>query len=131
MCGLGEGQRERRRAAWCEETQFPNCLRSRRDTTSWKEEGDWVFASPYFDGEMPYSPRHVAEDHLWPSYQAAGLGEKLGWKAFRRTYSSLLRALGVDIKVQQELTRHSDIRTTSDGTRTAIRTTCETLTRRS
>ncbi len=64
---------------------------------------------------MPYSPRHVAEDHLWPAAKAAGLGEKIGWRTFRRIYSSLLRALGVDIKVQQELMRHSDIRTTLDG----------------
>lgn len=83
-----------------------------RENTPWKEEGDWVFASPYFNGKKPYSPRHVAEDHLWPASQAAGLGEKLGWKTFRRTYSSLLRALKVDIKVQQELMRHADIRTT-------------------
>lgn len=73
---------------------------------------DWVFASPYFGGEHPYSMRHVAEDHLWPAAKAAGLGEKIGWRTFRRTYSSLLRKLGVDIKVQQELMRHADIRTT-------------------
>jgi len=34
------------------------------------------------------------------------------WHTFRHTYSSLLRELGVDVKVQQELLRHSDIRTT-------------------
>jgi len=49
-----------------------------------------------------------------PAAKAAGLGEKIGWRTFRRTYSSLLRKLGVDIKVQQELMRHADIRTTLD-----------------
>ena len=86
-----------------------------REKAHWKEPADWVFASPYFDGAKPYNPRHVAEDHLWPAAKAAGLGEKIGWRTFRRTYSSLLRELGVDIKVQQELMRHSDIRTTLNG----------------
>ena len=41
------------------------------------------------------------------------LGEDgLGWHNFRHTFSSMLRALGTDIKVQQELVRHADIRTT-------------------
>jgi integrase len=31
---------------------------------------------------------------------------------FRHTYSTLLHAYGTDMKVQQELLRHSDIRTT-------------------
>lgn len=35
-----------------------------------------------------------------------------GWHTFRRTYSSLLRQLGVDVKVQQELLRHADAGTT-------------------
>ncbi len=73
---------------------------------------DWVFASPYFAGKKLYSPLHVAELHLWPAAKKVGLGDKLGWRTFRRTYSSLLCQLGVDIKVQQELMRHADIRTT-------------------
>ncbi len=41
------------------------------------------------------------------------LGEDgLGWHNFRHTFSSMLRSLGTDIKVQQELLRHADIRTT-------------------
>jgi site-specific recombinase XerD len=31
---------------------------------------------------------------------------------FRHSYSTMLRALKVDVKVQQELLRHADIRTT-------------------
>jgi hypothetical protein len=33
---------------------------------------------------------------------------KIGWHTFRHSYSSLLRRVGADIKVQQELLRHSD-----------------------
>ncbi len=36
----------------------------------------------------------------------------MGWHTFRHTYSSMLRQLGVDVKVQQELLRHADVRTT-------------------
>lgn len=83
-----------------------------KKSARWTGAGDWVFASPWQNGRKPYSPRHVARIHFWPAAKAAGLGEKIGWQSFRRTYSSLLRRLGVDMKVQQELMRHADIRTT-------------------
>ena len=35
-----------------------------------------------------------------------------GGHTFRHSYSTLLRCLEVDVKVQQELLRHADIRTT-------------------
>jgi len=80
--------------------------------SEWKTPEDWVFASPYFGGEFPYNPRHTARLHLWPAAKAAGIGDKIGWQSFRRTYSSLLRQMGADVKVQQSLMRHSDIKTT-------------------
>ena len=43
--------------------------------------------------------------------ERAGIG-KIGWHTFRHTYSTMLRSLGVDVKVQQELLRHADIQTT-------------------
>ena len=36
----------------------------------------------------------------------------MGWHAFRHSYSTLLRAEGVDVKVQQGLLRHADVSTT-------------------
>jgi site-specific recombinase XerD len=47
-----------------------------------------------------------------PAADAAQIGSDIGWHTFRHTYSSMLRQLGVDLKVQQELLRHADIRTT-------------------
>ena len=38
------------------------------------------------------------------------------WHTFRHTYSCMLRQLGVDLKVQQELLRHADVRTTMNVT---------------
>lgn len=49
------------------------------------------------------SPAHMEPDAL--------VGP-IGWQSFRHSYSTLLRSLQVDLKVQQELLRHSDIRTT-------------------
>ena len=38
----------------------------------------------------------------------------IGWHTLRRTYSSLLQATKVDIKIMQELLRHSSSRVTLD-----------------
>ena len=71
----------------------------------------WVFASPFKGGEMPYRAWGVQQRHIKPAAETADLGN-VGWHTFRHTFSSLLRANREDIKVQQELLRHADIRTT-------------------
>jgi integrase len=75
-------------------------------------EEDWVFASPQKAGEAPLRSTAVLANHIKPATISAGLGGNVGWHTFRHTYSSMLRELGVDLKVQQELLRHADIRTT-------------------
>jgi integrase len=70
---------------------------------------DWVFANP--NTGKPYWPGKVQENWLVPAAEKVGLG-RIGWHTFRHSHSSLLHALGVDLKVQQELLRHADIRTT-------------------
>jgi integrase len=85
---------------------------------AWKQrargrgEEDWVFASPQKNGAKPYQPWGLQYRKLRPAARRAGLGEGIGWHTFRHTYASLLRANGEDLKVQQELLRHADIRTT-------------------
>lgn len=85
---------------------------------SWKQaskfgdNSDWVFASPQKAGEQPLRPTSLLEKHIKPAAKRAQLGEEIGWHTFRHSYSSMLRQLGVDVKVQQELLRHGDIRTT-------------------
>jgi integrase len=71
---------------------------------------DWLFPSPYETGR-PRWPWTVQRDHLLPAGIRTGLGP-IGWHTFRHSYSTLLRSLQVDLKVQQELLRHADIRTT-------------------
>jgi integrase len=75
-------------------------------------ETDWVFASTLKAGDSPLRATAVLENHIKPAAIAAGIGSKVGWHTFRHTYSSTLRQLGVDVKVQQELLRHADVRTT-------------------
>lgn len=71
-------------------------------------ESDWVFAN---DQGRPRWQESILEDHLKPPAETAAIG-KIGWHTFRHTYSTMLRSLGVDVKVQQELLRHADIQTT-------------------
>jgi integrase len=75
-------------------------------------EADWVFASSQKAGELPFRSSKMLENQIKPAAKAAELGEGIGWHTFRHTYSCMLRQLGVDVKVQQELLRHADIRTT-------------------
>jgi integrase len=70
---------------------------------------DWVFANPQTG--MPWWPSRIVEHWLRPAGIKAGIG-RVGWHTFRHSYSTLLRSLEVDVKVQQELLRHADIRTT-------------------
>jgi integrase len=69
-------------------------------------------ASPNKASESPLRPTAVLENYIKPAALRAGLGSDIGWHTFRHTYSSTLRQLGVDLKVQQELLRHADVRTT-------------------
>jgi len=71
----------------------------------------WIFPSPVRP-ELPWSQTHIQSNHIEPAGRLAGVGPGLGWHDFRHTYSTLLRQLKVDIKVQQALLRHADIRTT-------------------
>lgn len=75
-------------------------------------EEDFVFASWRTVGKLPLRSTSVLEKYLKPAAERAGIG-LIGWHTLRRTFSTLLRANnGEDIKVQQELMRHADIRTT-------------------
>jgi len=84
-------------------------LQHKGRTAAGAKDADWVFVNP--ETGKPYWPGRLQEHHLVPAGKAAKIG-RIGWHAFRHTYSTLLRAFGVDVKVQQELLRHADIRTT-------------------
>src|ERR1039457_6862025 len=70
------------------------------------------YVLPVSGGTNPYQPWKYAAKKMKEAAIKAGLGEGIGWHTFRHSYSSMLRDLRVDVKVQQELLRHADIRTT-------------------
>ncbi|HEV2222219.1 MAG TPA: tyrosine-type recombinase/integrase [Candidatus Acidoferrales bacterium] len=82
----------------------------KEETAPQAKNTDWLFPSPYGTGR-PRWPWTIQSRILLPAGIRAGLG-RIGWHTFRHSYSTLLRGLGVDVKVQQELLRHADIRTT-------------------
>jgi len=41
---------------------------------------------------------------------ACGIQKRFGWHTFRHTYSTLLRSVGTEFKVMQELRQHSTLR---------------------
>src|SRR5580658_9084846 len=69
----------------------------------------WIFANP--GTGKPFWPGRIQENWLVPAAEKVGIG-RIGWHTFRHSHSSFLHTLGVDLKVQQELLRHADIRTT-------------------
>jgi len=65
-------------------------------------------SAPIFRNHKGIPPTFQSEIQTKPAAAAAQIGTEIGWHTFRRTYSSMLRQLGVDVKVQQELLRHAD-----------------------
>ncbi len=82
-----------------------------RRKTRFKNPGDWVFASPFVAGKLPWYPWGVEQRHIIPAGIRCGIG-RIGWHTFRHTFRTLLDETGAPMKVQQELMRHADIRTT-------------------
>ncbi len=87
-------------------------LQQWRSVTPYRSDADWLFASPLMEGKQPVWPDSLLKRIVKPAVKAAGLTKRIGWHTFRHSYSTLLRANGTDIKVQQELLRHSNVQTT-------------------
>ena len=79
-----------------------------REQSPYQGEGDWVFGNA---DNRPRWQESILSCHIKPAAARAGIG-LVGWHTFRHTYSTMLRAIGTDVKVQQELLRHADIATT-------------------
>jgi integrase len=75
---------------------------------------DWIFASRLHNGRKPYWGAAIMRHYVQPVAQGLGIEKRIGWHTFRHTYSTLLRSLGVEFKVMQELMRHSSLRSTLD-----------------
>ena len=75
---------------------------------------DWVFASGRSRGRKPYWGQAILRKYVRPVAEKVGIQKCIGWHTFRHTYSTLLRTVGTEFKVMQELLRHSTLRSTLD-----------------
>jgi hypothetical protein len=80
---------------------------------------DGGIRSSHFSSLARHSGR-VQENWLVRAAKKLGNG-RIGWHAFRHSHSTLLRPLGVDLKVQRELLQHADIRATMNIYTRAVR----------
>src|SRR5271165_1499600 len=89
-------------------------LENLRRLSAYSANSDWVFASESKNGSQPVWFDSLLKRVVQPAGKRAKISKQVGWHLLRHGYSTLLRANGTDIKVQQELLRHSNIQTTMD-----------------
>jgi integrase len=85
-------------------------LKAWKQTTQFPAQGDWLFASPFKLGRLPWS-----YPWIWRVFQNAAVDAgtgKLGTHTMRHSFRAWLDAVGTGVAVQQKLMRHADIRTT-------------------
>ena len=63
---------------------------------------DWVFTSPRMKGEQPYWPDNLMNSYIKPAAKKADIHKNIGWRAFRHSFGTLLKANGEDVKTVQE-----------------------------
>ena len=97
-------------------------LQQWRNQARYKSPEDWLFASPAHQGRWPYLAQQIMQRHILPVARKLGIVKKIGWHTFRHTYSTLLRSTGAELKIMQELLRHSTIRVTLDTYTQAVTT---------
>jgi integrase len=90
--------------------------------TTYQSPESWVFASPVKQGPWPYLSQQIMRLHILPVARRLGITKRIGWHTFRHTYSTLLRSTGAELKIMQELLRHSTIRVTLDTYTQAVTT---------
>jgi integrase len=92
-----------------------NALLEWRAQSPYAMDLDFLFPSQRLKGARPLSPDSILEKSIRPALARIGVvGKQIGWHSFRHSLATNLRSLGVDIKVAQELMRHSSSRTTLD-----------------
>ena len=80
---------------------------------------DYVFATDsnragHKRGTQPVSLVKIMQYHIQPAARAVGIRKKIGWHTLRHSLATSLLRNGEEIKVAQELLRHSSCRITLD-----------------
>jgi integrase len=86
---------------------------------TYKEPSDYVWATDANRAgakrrKQPVWLSTVMRDHIQPIARSLGIEKKISWHTFRHTFSSMLKSNGEDVKVVQELLRHSTAKMTLD-----------------
>jgi integrase len=89
------------------------------EVTPYKDPSEYVWATDANRagakrGKQPVWLSAVMRDYIQPAARKLGINKKMSWHTFRHTFSTLLKANGEDVKVVQELLRHSTARMTLD-----------------
>jgi len=89
------------------------------EVTPYKKPSDYVWATDANRagakrGEQPVWLSTVMRDYIQPAARKVGINKKMSWHTFRHTFSTLLKGNGEDVKVVQELLRHSTAKMTLD-----------------
>lgn len=80
--------------------------------SAFRDDEDWVFASPYKGGRSPMDSNTVQYRWLLRAGKAIGLDFNLGFHTFRHSYKSLLDRVSPDSALKRDLMRHADVHTT-------------------
>ena len=91
-----------------------DALQNWRTHAAYSRPGDWIFASKRHRGRRPLWGQAILRRYVRPAAKRGGIERHFGWHTFRHTYSTLLRSVGTEFKVMQELLRHSTLRSTLD-----------------
>ena len=105
---VGETKTEASRLPLPVDPRLADAFKEHRGRSVYRGLSDFVFANR---AGKPRWQESILHRQIKPAAVRAGIG-KIGWHTFRHSYSSLLRRVGADIKVQQELLRHSTIQST-------------------
>jgi integrase len=79
-----------------------------RGQSPYPSDDDWIFASVVKEGKAPVWLDIVLQNYIQPVAKALGIAKKIGWHTFRRSLASILANRGENVKVVQELLRHSN-----------------------
>jgi integrase len=90
-------------------------LQAWRKETPYQANVDLVFPSFRLKGHKPPRANMLVADHLQPAARKAGITGQVGFHTLRRTLASALVANGNDIRLVQELLRHSNPLITLDA----------------
>ena len=87
-------------------------LRLWRDHTPYRSDEDWIFASPHYHGNTPYTYQILFRRHIRPVIEKiSGLRSSkqapIGWHTLRRSLATLLISNGENVKVAQSQLRHT------------------------